>query len=253
MLSWKRKLIDPIGEVWTPFAFARVNGEWLDLNTTQFLHLRFRPRDHRPFYNASQLNFVDDKADALYGAVVPGVGVDYRYPFFANIRLRLDHRRADRADRRAPERSAWHRTRSSTSMRKASFSTSRPCSNGTNIPATTGSRPACRANYGGQFTLNFKNGAYVNVIGGQSYQVAGTNSYATPDAANVGLSSGLDTRLSDYVGASHHRAEPDASHSSPRAASTSIRWRRGASIWSAHIISAPGQAESNMQITSRSR
>ena len=36
---------------------------------------------------------------------------------------------------------------------------------------------------------------------GQSYQVAGTNSYATPDAANVGLSSGLDTRLSDYVSA----------------------------------------------------
>ncbi|HMN74185.1 MAG TPA: LPS assembly protein LptD, partial [Rhodoblastus sp.] len=33
-----------------------------------------------------------------------------------------------------------------------------------------------------------------------SYQLAGTNSYATPDAANVGLSSGLDTRRSDYVG-----------------------------------------------------
>ena len=36
-------------------------------------------------------------------------------------------------------------------------------------------------------------------MAGQSYQLAGTNAYATPDAANVGLSSGLDTRLSDYV------------------------------------------------------
>ncbi len=30
-VSWQRKFVDPIGEVWTPFAFARVNGEWLDL------------------------------------------------------------------------------------------------------------------------------------------------------------------------------------------------------------------------------
>jgi LPS-assembly protein len=58
-----------------------------------------------------------------------------------------------------------------------------------------------RANYGAQFTVNFNNGGYANLIGGQSYQLAGTNSYATPDAANVGLSSGLDTRRSDYVGA----------------------------------------------------
>jgi LPS-assembly protein len=58
-----------------------------------------------------------------------------------------------------------------------------------------------RLNYGAQFTVNFNNGGYANLIGGQSYQLAGTNSYATPDAANVGLSSGLDTRRSDYVGA----------------------------------------------------
>jgi LPS-assembly protein len=58
-----------------------------------------------------------------------------------------------------------------------------------------------RANYGAQFTMNFNNGGYANLIGGQSYQLAGTNSYATPDAANVGLSSGLDTRRSDYVSA----------------------------------------------------
>jgi len=57
-----------------------------------------------------------------------------------------------------------------------------------------------RLNYGGQITANFNNGGYANLIAGQSYQLAGVNSYATPDAANVGLSSGLDTRLSDYVG-----------------------------------------------------
>jgi len=35
---------------------------------------------------------------------------------------------------------------------------------------------------------------------GQSIQLAGVNSYSTADAANVGLSSGLDTRASDIVG-----------------------------------------------------
>ncbi|HEY8580836.1 MAG TPA: LPS assembly protein LptD, partial [Beijerinckiaceae bacterium] len=56
-----------------------------------------------------------------------------------------------------------------------------------------------RANYGMQYTARFDNGGYVNALVGQSYQLAGANSYASPDAANIGLSSGLDTRASDYV------------------------------------------------------
>ena len=47
--------------------------------------------------------------------------------------------------------------------------------------------------------MSFKQGGYVNLMAGQSFQLAGRNSYATPDAANVGLSSGLDTRRSDIV------------------------------------------------------
>jgi LPS-assembly protein len=34
---------------------------------------------------------------------------------------------------------------------------------------------------------------------GQSYQIAGANSYASPDVANTGLGSGLDTKRSDYI------------------------------------------------------
>jgi LPS-assembly protein len=56
-----------------------------------------------------------------------------------------------------------------------------------------------RANYGGQYTARFDNGAYANVLVGQSFQMSGRNSYANPDAANVGLGSGLDTKQSDYV------------------------------------------------------
>ena len=56
-----------------------------------------------------------------------------------------------------------------------------------------------RLNYGGQYTMTFRNGGYTNLMVGQSFQLAGRNSYATPDMANIGLSSGLDTRRSDLV------------------------------------------------------
>jgi LPS-assembly protein len=56
-----------------------------------------------------------------------------------------------------------------------------------------------RANYGAQFTLDMNKNGYVNAMFGESVQVAGTNSYATPDAANIGLQSGLNTPWSDYV------------------------------------------------------
>ena len=47
--------------------------------------------------------------------------------------------------------------------------------------------------------MTFRNGAYLNLMAGQSFQLAGKNSYASPDAANIGLSSGLDNRKSDIV------------------------------------------------------
>ena len=57
-----------------------------------------------------------------------------------------------------------------------------------------------RVNYGGQATMTFGNGAYINSLIGQSRQVAGANPYSVADAANVGLQSGLDTRTSDIIG-----------------------------------------------------
>ena len=64
-----------------------------------------------------------------------------------------------------------------------------------------------RANYGAQFTLDMNKNGYVNAMFGQSAQVAGINSYATPDAANIGLQSGLDTRDVGLCRARHLCAE----------------------------------------------
>lgn len=57
-----------------------------------------------------------------------------------------------------------------------------------------------RANLGVRYTGTFDNGFKVRGILGQSFQVAGLNSYATSDLVNAGANSGLEKKASDYVG-----------------------------------------------------
>jgi LPS-assembly protein len=68
-----------------------------------------------------------------------------------------------------------------------------------------------RANIGAQYTFLSDGGASVSAMFGQSYHLAGTNSFATPEEALLmtapylnarpltGIGSGLDTEQSDYV------------------------------------------------------
>lgn len=56
-----------------------------------------------------------------------------------------------------------------------------------------------RANLGWRYTGSFDNGYKLQHIFGQSYQLAGRNSFATSDLAGVGADSGLETTRSDYV------------------------------------------------------
>ncbi|WP_255565086.1 LPS-assembly protein LptD [Methylovirgula sp. HY1] len=196
-VSWKSKYIDPIGEVWTPFAFARINGQTLDLNTTNSYTFS-SASGTSTFTNASQSNFGVNSG--AYGYAMPGVGFEYRYPLFTNTPL--GSLEAEPIGQIIARPNSVLGTNSLVNMDSQSlvFDT-------TNLFAwdkysgydqfETG----LRANYGGQATFRFNNGGYVNFMAGQSAQVAGTNSYATPDAANIGLSSGLNTPWSDYVAA----------------------------------------------------
>ncbi|MDR6815080.1 LPS-assembly protein [Neorhizobium sp. 2083] len=56
-----------------------------------------------------------------------------------------------------------------------------------------------RANVGIRYTGTFANGIGVRSIVGQSYHIAGQNSFATQDLVQAGANSGLETRRSDYV------------------------------------------------------
>jgi LPS-assembly protein len=57
-----------------------------------------------------------------------------------------------------------------------------------------------RANVGFRYSGGYDNGWSTNAIFGQSYQLAGQNSFTAPDLVNVGAYSGLDKPTSDYVG-----------------------------------------------------
>lgn len=57
-----------------------------------------------------------------------------------------------------------------------------------------------RANVGLRYSGSYDNGWATNALFGQSYQLAGRNSFAAPDLVNVGADSGLETDRSDYVG-----------------------------------------------------
>lgn len=57
-----------------------------------------------------------------------------------------------------------------------------------------------RANVGMRYSGSFNNGWTTNALFGQSYQLAGRNSFDSPDLVNVGAYSGLETTDSDFVG-----------------------------------------------------
>ena len=56
-----------------------------------------------------------------------------------------------------------------------------------------------RANLGLRYSGSYNNGWTTNALVGQSYHLAGDNSFAAPDLVNAGAYSGLETDTSDYV------------------------------------------------------
>jgi LPS-assembly protein len=57
-----------------------------------------------------------------------------------------------------------------------------------------------RVNLGVRYSGVFASGWTMNAIFGQSYHIAGVNSFASPDLVNAGAFSGLETPRSDFVG-----------------------------------------------------
>ncbi len=193
-VTWRRQVIDDAGQVWTPFAGVQIDGTWTQLNTSRYL---VDPNDPTVYGNDKQRNFLDPDAD-FAGRVMPTVGVEYRYPLvartgsithvvepIAQVIARPDETRIGRL----PNEDAQSLVFDDTSIFQWNkFS---------GYDRTEG---GVRANVAGQYTATFANSGYANVLFGQSYQLAGRNSFARGDLANTGLASGLESNVSDFVG-----------------------------------------------------
>ncbi len=197
-INWRRQFIDPVGQVWTPFTFVHMQGSWLRLDDTGSVSWSGTCLDPLTcIRNSDQLGIFGQQDDIFRGQVTPGAGLEYRFPLMARTQgvthviepiAQIVARPGVMRSRTLVNEDAQSLVFDDTNLFQWSkFSGYDRFEGGT------------RLNYGAQYTATFDRGGYANFMVGQSYHLAGPNSYASPDAANVGISSGLDTQRSDYV------------------------------------------------------
>jgi len=208
-VEWKRRFVDPIGQVWTPFVFAHMNGSWLDLNATgSKLYANpvcTDPAMAGPFAgtcasliaNSFQNTFFNQSNPGFSGSLTPGAGVEYRFPLVAQT-AGATHVLEPIAQIVARPNEPRNHLRINEDAQSLVFDDTNLFSR-SKFSGYDRFEGGVRLNYGVQYTATFHQGGYANLMVGQSFQLAGRNSYATPDAANIGLGSGLDKRRSDIV------------------------------------------------------
>ena len=195
-VSWQRSYIDSIGEVWKPFVFARLDGEATELNETGSITYA-SSSGVSTVANSSQAAFFSGSDQGAFARGMAGVGVEYQYPFTSTSSwgtqtitpiAQFIVRPNEIIPRIQPDEDSQSLVFDETNLFAWNkFSGYDRVEGGT------------RLNYGLQYTANFANGGHANIIGGESIQVAGQNSYTLYDPANVGLESGLDKTFSNFV------------------------------------------------------
>jgi LPS-assembly protein len=194
--SWQRSYIDPIGEVWKPFVFARLDGESTELNETGSITYA-SSIGSSTVANSSQAAFFSGGDQGSFARGMAGVGLEYQYPFTMSSSWgsqtitpigQFIVRPSEVIPSIQPNEDAQSLVFDETNLFAWNkFSGYDRIEGGT------------RLNYGMQYTANFANGGHADVIGGESIQVAGQNSYTLFDVANTGLESGLDKTFSNFV------------------------------------------------------
>ncbi|MGA0595745.1 LPS-assembly protein LptD [Enterovirga sp. CN4-39] len=184
-VSWRRAFIDDVGQVWTPFTYLRVDGFLNSPDTTGY-------------QNPEIANFINPNQEFL-GRTMPAVGMEYRYPLLANdsgggahtltpigqVIVRPNEARIGKL----PNEDAHSLVYDDTVL----FDWDK-------FSGYDRAEGGVRANVGLQYNYLAPTGWTANALIGQSYQLAGRNSYAVPDLINTGLQSGLDSQVSDVVG-----------------------------------------------------
>ena len=183
-VSWRREFIDPIGQVWTPFSYVRADGFWMAYDTDGYQNRYIR-------------NFVQGDDDTALRAM-PAIGLEYRYPFVASLGTsgtqviepiaQVIARPNETRIGRLPNEDAQSLVFDDTSIFLwDKFSGYDRVEGGV------------RANLGAQYTVTGADGFSANALVGQSFQLAGRNSFRQGDLVNTGRDSGLESSRSDYV------------------------------------------------------
>jgi LPS-assembly protein len=177
--NWRRTVTDPLGQVFTPFASVRVDAGVMSVKSLPGVS-NYLPTGDRELVRA-----------------MPTVGIEYRYPFISVQSWgtqTIEPIAQVVARPNEPQIGKW--------QNEDAQSLIFDDGNLFRVNKFTGwdrVEGGGRVNYGAQYTAQFNQGGFFNVLFGQSYQLFGKNSFAVASTTNTGLNSGLDTKLSDYV------------------------------------------------------
>ena len=194
--SWQRSFIDPIGEVWKPFVFVRLDGEATELNESGSITYA-SAAGASTVANSSQAAFFAGHDQGEFARGMAGIGLEYQYPFVFASPLgvqtitpvgQLIVRPSEVMPSIQPDEDSQSLVFDETNLfARNKFSGYDRIEGG------------ARFNYGLKYNFAFANGGHFDFVGGQSIQVAGQNSYALYDVADVGQDSGLNKTFSNVV------------------------------------------------------
>ena len=174
--SWQRRMIGPAGQLFTPFSYVQGDANWISADDT-----------------GAGLS-----EDEVLGRAMPAVGVEYEWPFLATAgstvhTISPKAQMIVRPDEQHPGEVPNEDSQSLVFDDTTLFVWDK-------FAGYDRQEGGTRANLGLLYQGLFPNGASVDALIGQSFQVAGLNSFSMRDHALTGLGSGLESDASDYVG-----------------------------------------------------
>jgi LPS-assembly protein len=177
--DWRRSIIDPFGQVFTPFVSLRADAAAMNINNTPGVS-----------------NYIQTGESDLVRAM-PTVGFEYRYPF-VNVQpwgtqtlepiAQVIVRPNETGIGKLPNEDSQSLIFDDGNLFKVD-----------KFSGWDRVEGGGRVNAGVLYTTQFNQGGFANVLVGQSYHLFGANSFAMGDISNTGLNSGLDKARSDYV------------------------------------------------------
>ncbi len=191
-MNWRRRIVDPIGQVWTPFAGFRADGFYTTLRGGGY---------NNDFQNRFGVQ------EGSVGRFMPAIGLNYEYPLLVGGGAAGTHVISPVAQIIArPNESKIGRTPNEDSQSVYFDDTN--LFQWSRFSGYDRNEGGVRTTYGLNYSGTFGKSAYANAMIGQSVQLSGRNSYLAYDSAGAGINSGLETRRSDFVARAQFAPNP---------------------------------------------